>query len=279
MTRQFVSLKDGEMAYAEQGGGPTALFVHGVLVNADLWRNAMAGVSDLRRCIAVDLPAHGASPATAQADLSLNGLADMLEEFCATLDLGTLDLVANDTGGAVTQVFAARHPERVRTLTLTNCDVHENFPPEVFKPFVEMAARGELGPLVAAMADDMAMARSDAGFGQGYERPEGLSDDLLHSYLSPFAADQGKALECFLTSSTSAELMEVEPLLAQLHAPAQVAWGTGDIFFESFRADRLRTMIPGVERVIEVSGAKLFWPDERAAELIPLLRGFWELHP
>jgi pimeloyl-ACP methyl ester carboxylesterase len=91
-------------------------------------------------------------------------------------------------------------------------------------------------------------------------------------------ADGGKGLERFLTSSTSEELMAVEPLLAELQAPSQVVWGTGDIFFEPFWAERLRTMIPGVERVSEIADAMLFVPDERADELIPLLRSFWESH-
>ena len=72
--------------------------------------------------------------------------------------------------------------------------------------------------------------------------------------------------------------MAVEPLLAELHAPAQVAWGTGDSFFEPSWAERLAAMIPGVERVILVPDAKLFWPDERAADLVPLLRDFWAAH-
>ena len=105
-----------------------------------------------------------------------------------------------------------------------------------------------------------------------------LSDDLLASYLGPFVPDQGKGLERFLTASSAAELIAVEPLLAGLHAPAQVAWGTADSFFEPSWADRLAAMIPGVERVILVPDAMLFWPDERAADLVPLLRDFWESH-
>jgi pimeloyl-ACP methyl ester carboxylesterase len=278
MARKTVRLPRGEVAYADGGDGATALLIHGVLVNADLWRHVMDGVHDVRRCIAPDLPAHGASPAGAGADLSLEGLAALLEELCTALNLGQVDLVANDTGGAVAQVFAARHPERIRTLTLTNCDVHDNFPPESFQPFVDMAGRGEFGPLVAALAADPALARSEAGFGQGYQYPDALPDALLASYLGPFVADAGKSLERFLTASSAEELMAVEQLLGQLHAPAQVVWGTGDIFFEPFWAERLRDMIPSVERVTEIDGAMLFFPDERAEELVPLLRGFWDLH-
>src|ERR1700677_1495125 len=123
LPRRNLNLTRGDVAYVDQGdeeaGAPTALFVHGVLVNADIWRNVIWAVADVRRCIAPDLPAHGEppSPADSPADLSLHGLAAMLDELCERLGLAQVDLVANDTGGAVAQVFAARYPERIRTLT------------------------------------------------------------------------------------------------------------------------------------------------------------------
>jgi len=163
-------------------------------------------------------------------------------------------------------------------LTLTNCDVHDNFPPEDFKPFVALAESGEFGPLVAAMAGDPVLARSEVGFGMGYAHPEQLPDEILASYLEPFVADQGKGLERLLTASSADDLMAIAPLLAELQAPTLVAWGTGDSFFEEAWADRLAAMIPGVERVTLVPDAMLYWPDERAADLVPLLRDFWSAH-
>ena len=284
LPRRIVSLERGDVAYVDQGDGdadaPAALFLHGVLVNADIWRNVIWAVGDVRRCIAPDLPAHGATPAPDEgvADLSLNGLAAMLDELCEHLGLEQVDLVANDTGGAVAQVFAARSPARIRTLTLTNCDVHDNFPPEAFKPFVALAESGEFGPMVAAMAGDLTLARSEVGFGMGYAHPDQLSDEVLVSYLAPFVPDAGRGLERLLTASSAAELIAVEPLLGELRAPAQVAWGTGDSFFAPEWAERLAGMIPGVQRVVLVPDAMLFWPDERAAELVPLLREFWRAH-
>jgi pimeloyl-ACP methyl ester carboxylesterase len=156
--------------------------------------------------------------------------------------------------------------------------VHDNFPPEAFKPFVDLAESGEFGPLVAAMAGDESLARSEAGFGMGYAHPEALPDEILASYLHPFVADQGRGLERLLTASTAADLMAVAPLLAELRAPTLVAWGTGDTFFGEEWADRLQAMIPGVERVTLVPDAMLFWPDERSADLVPLLRDFWGAH-
>ena len=284
LSRQVAELSGGPVAYVDEGDpeAPAALFVHGVLVNADLWRNVIWDVADVRRCVAPDLSAHGGTPIPEQGatgdDLTLHGHAARLDELCAHLGLAQVDVVANDTGGAVAQVFAARYPGRIRTLTLTNCDCQDNFPPALFEPFVTMAEAGELGPVVAAMAGDYALARSEAGYGQGYARADQLSDELLTSYTGPFAADGGKGLERFLVAPKAEELVAVAPLLAELRAPVQLAWGTADIFFPPSWAERMRELLPSTERVTLVSDAMLFWPDERAAELVPLLRDFWAAH-
>jgi pimeloyl-ACP methyl ester carboxylesterase len=280
LARKTAEVDGQRIAYVDTGDGdaPVALFVHGVLVNADLWRNVIFDVADLRRCIAPDLPAHGASPIPgAGADVSLTGLAHMLNRLCDELEVDQVDVVANDTGGAIAQVFAARYPQRIRTLTLTNCDVHDNFPPEAFKPFMEMAFAGEFGPAVAAMAGDRDLAR-EVGLSTGYVQAGQLSDEVVDSYLMPFVADQGKGLERVLTAASPDELTGIAPLLAELHAPTQVAWGTADIFFGPEWAERLRELIPGVERITLVPDAMLFWVDERAADLVPLLRDFWHEH-
>src|SRR5207237_9586891 len=105
---------------------------------------------DHRRCIAPDLPLHGHSPVTTGQDLSVAALAEGLEDFCDALGLTSIHLVANDTGGAIAQIFAARHPERLATLTFTNCDTAGNLPPEEFKPTVELARARNPGPTAVA---------------------------------------------------------------------------------------------------------------------------------
>ncbi|NUU20773.1 MAG: alpha/beta fold hydrolase, partial [Streptomycetaceae bacterium] len=134
MSYAIMPTRSGDIAYTDAGHGPVALFVHGVATSSYLWQGVIAEVHDVRRCIALDLPLHGRSPAAADQDFSLGGLADVVADFCRALDLSAVDLVANDTGGAIAQIFAARNPERVRTLALTNCEVHDNVPAEAFAP-------------------------------------------------------------------------------------------------------------------------------------------------
>src|SRR5919197_5534966 len=80
-----VKTASGTIAYAEQGQGPVALFVHGVLLNGHLWRHQLAGLSDRRRCIAVDLLAHGDTEIAPEQDVSATANATMLREFLDAL--------------------------------------------------------------------------------------------------------------------------------------------------------------------------------------------------
>ncbi|HEY9343776.1 MAG TPA: alpha/beta fold hydrolase, partial [Inquilinus sp.] len=152
--KRHVDTPSGRIAYAEAGAGPVALFVHGVLLNGHLWRHQLAQLSDIRRCIAVDLLAHGDTEIAPGQDVSVTANAVMLREFLDALGIDQADLVGNDSGGGIAQIFAANHPERVRSLALTDCDAHDNWPPEAFKPFLAMAAAGRLrGALEAMLAD------------------------------------------------------------------------------------------------------------------------------
>jgi pimeloyl-ACP methyl ester carboxylesterase len=133
-TRHRVQTASGRIGYAEQGAGPVALFVHGVLLNGHLWRHQLMDLSDIRHCIAVDLLAHGDTEIASDQDVSVTANAKMLKEFLDALKIDQMDLVGNDSGGGIAQIFAALYPERIRSLTLTDCDTHDNWPPRPSSP-------------------------------------------------------------------------------------------------------------------------------------------------
>jgi pimeloyl-ACP methyl ester carboxylesterase len=274
--RHTAATRFGEISYLDLGAGPTALFVHGIATNAYLWRHVMEALSGQRRCIAIDLPLHGQSPVTAEQDLSLSALAAGLDEFCAALGLTGIDLVANDTGGAVAQIFAARHPQRLATLTLTNCDTVDNLPPEDFKPMIELAAAGNLAPsAVAILANLEAAAR--VSFASGYENLDRIDRDVIRSYLEPCfgTIERARHFERMLVALDAGDLQAVMPRLRELTVPTLVVWGTGDAFFDVSWAYWLRDTIPGATRVVTVDGARLFFPEERPMDLVPHLEQHW----
>ena len=274
--RHSVLTRSGEISYLDAGAGPVALFVHGIATNAYLWRNVIEPLTAQRRCIAVDLPLHGQSPVTQGQDLSISGLASIIEDFCDALGLGGIDLVANDTGGAIAQVFAARNPQRLATFTLTNCDTSDNLPPESFKPVVEQAIAGTLAPVAVELIKDLAAAREIA-FGTGYEHPEDLDLEVVRAYLEPCfgTLERARQFERMLAALDPGDLKEIEPQLRTLTVPTLVVWGTGDEGFDVSWAYWLRDTIPGVTRVVTVDGARLFFPDERPADLVGPLTQHW----
>jgi pimeloyl-ACP methyl ester carboxylesterase len=279
--RAITATRSGEISYAEFGAGRPVLFVHGLGTNGMLWRNVIAELRGEARLIAIDLPGHGLSPVGSGHEHTLSSLADSVAEFLDVQGLTRVDLVANDTGGAVAQIFAARYPERLTTLTLTNCEAHDNLPNEAFRPTVELARSGRLGAMAARMLADPAVARSPQSLGGNYEDPAYLTEEMIRAYLEPVAGTPAAArdFERLLSSLEPANLLDIEPALRRLTVPTLIVWGTADSHFDISWAYWLRDAIPGAREVVELPGAKLHFPDERAAELVPVLRRHWAGHP
>jgi len=277
-TRHSVQTASGRISYTEQGTGPVALFVHGVLLNSYLWRHQLAGLSDIRRNIAVDLLAPGDTEVTPDQDLSVTANAKMLKEFLDALDIDSVDLVGNDSGGGIAQIFAALYPERLRSLTLTDCDTHDNWPPEAFKPFLAMAAAGGLRDTLDAILADKSIYRSPQALGPAYEHPERVSDQAIDRYLRPFVTSQQRTrdLERFLAAFDNKHTLAVEGRLKALQAPTLIVWGTDDVYFDVKWSHWLADNIPGTRRRVELKGARIFFPEERWEEFDREVREHWK---
>jgi len=274
-----VMTASGPAGYLDTGDGPgpAALFVHGVGTGSSLWRNVIDLVASERRCVAVDLPLHGRTPAA--ADYELGTTAGFVADFCDAIGLTGIDLVANDTGGAVAQIFAARRPELLRSFTLTNCDTLGNLPPRAFLPVVLLARAGLLARLQLRLARDAGRARKRV-YGPGYQDIERLPVEVAKGWLEPLASTPERAgdFQRWIAALHPRDLQAVEPDLARLRVPTLIVWGTDDRFFQVKWAYRLRDLIPGAEEVVEVPGGRLFFPAERPDDLAePLLR-FWKSH-
>ena len=280
--RGQVQTRSGPASYVDTGGpGRPVLFVHGVGTSSYLWRNVIGQLDGERRCVAFDLPLHGYTPATPDQDFTLPGLARFIQDCCDALELTGFDMVANDTGGAITQVFAAGHPERLHTLTLTNCEAHDNVPPKALLPAVLLARMGLLARLAPRLMPHDSPRTRKRMYGRTYQDIDNLPEDIARVWLEAQTgtAEAARQSQRLLTSLHARDLLAAEPALRRLQVPTLIVWGTGDLFFRRKWAYWLRDTIPGATEVVEIDGGRLFFPDERAAELTAALRRHWEAHP
>jgi pimeloyl-ACP methyl ester carboxylesterase len=279
-SQKFVQTPSGRIAYVEQGEGDVAFFVHGVIVNSHLWRKQLEALSSQRRCIAIDLMAHGATQITPDQDVSFDAQARMITQVLDALRIEQIDLVANDSGTGIAQIFAVNNPTLLRTLTLTNGDVHDNWPPKDFAGFLDMVVAGGLANKLQEMSDNKDKFRAADGLGGAYETPEAVSDSTIDAYLVPFLSDPGRLrdLERFILAFDNKQTVRIEERLKRLNVPTLVAWGTGDVFFDARWGQWLERTIPAARRRVELAGAHLFLPEERADELNGAILDHWSTH-
>ncbi len=270
-----IETPSGTIAYVEAGIGPVALFIHGAVLNSHLWRHQLTELSDMRHCIALDLLAHGGTEIAPGQDLSLAANARMIGEFLDALKIDEVDLVSHDTGGAIAQIFAAENPDRIHSLTLTDCDTQGNLPPEAFKPFLEMAAAGGLRQTFETMLTDKDVFRSE--FAAAFEDPKTFTDDDIETYLRPLVKTETRLedLRRFLASLDEAEVEAIEPQLRKFEKPTAIIWGDDDVFFDTRWSRWLAETIPGTRKRVELKGARLFFLWERPAEFNRVVREFW----
>ena len=269
-----IRLAQGPVRYREIGSGEPLLFVHGFLVNGLLWEQAARQLEGDARCILPDWPlgSHTA-PMNPDADLSPPAIAALVADFVGALELDSVTLVGNDSGGAISQIVATRHPERVGRLVLTNCDAFDNFPPRMFR-YLNLVARMPGG--MTAMAQTMrikANRRAPIAFGGLTKRR--LDDDLLDAWVRPSIDDAAIRRDAgkFVRGISPRQTEQAARELPRFGAPALIAWGTEDRFFPPEHAERLAATIPDA-RLEWIEDAKAFVSLDQPQRLAGAVRSF-----
>ncbi|MDX6674123.1 MAG: hypothetical protein QOH11_1541, partial [Solirubrobacteraceae bacterium] len=249
-------------------------FVHGLLVNGALWRKVVPELAPDFRCIAPDWPfgSHEV-PLGEEADRTPAGMAALIADFMAALELDDVTLVGNDSGGALSQLVVTRHPERVGRLVLTPCDAFDNFPPKMFR-YLSWAARvpGGMGPIAQSMRL-RANRRTPIAFGWLTKRrlPNAVSDH----YVNPVIHDRR------IREDTRAFILGIDPVYTQEAAeklpgfdrPVLLAWAPEDRFFPMAHAERLAELLPDA-RVARIEDSRTFVSEDQPQRLAELIAGF-----
>lgn len=277
--RRFAALPAGQIAYMDAGAGPAALFIHGFPLNGFQWRHAVERLSSIRRCIAPDSLGKGFTKVAKGQSVSPAAQVSMLASLLDHLGMDAVDLVANDSGVAVAQLFAVAHPARVRTMLLTNGDVEPDSPPPALLPVLDLAAKGRFADeWLVPWLKDKKLARSAEGLGGlCFSKPGQPTDTAIDMYLGPLVANAERKAQvnAYAMALAPNPLAGIEAKLSQLQIPTRIVWGMQDNIFDPRMPDYLDDILPQSRGVRRVAEGKLFWPEEYPDILEAELRQLW----
>lgn len=273
-TQHEIELSAGPVRYRERGSGPTVVFLHGIVASGVLWRRVVPQLADRFRCITPDWPLGSHELGLrAGTDMSLPGLARIVEEFFDALDLTDVTLVANDTGGAIAQWVAVHDPERLGRLVLTPCDAFENFLPLPLR-HLQVAGRTPVGlRLVGQSLRFRFIQRLPIAFGLLTVRP--IDPDAMAAYTTPLRTNAAVRADFarLVRAVSSRYTKEAARRLPRFSKPALVVWSLDDRIFPLRHGHQLAGLMPHATlTVIDDSGA--FIPEDRPVELARRIREF-----
>ena len=269
-----VELPQGTLRYRERGDGPPLVFVHGLLVNGDLWRKVVPLLADGHRCITPELPLGSHQlPVRRDADLTPPGLADLLGDFIDAAGARDGTLVANDTGGALSQILVTRRPDAVARLVLTSCDSFENFLPLMFKPLRILG--GYVPGSAAVLGQAMrlrVLQRSPAGF--GLLTKVGFPPEIAESFVAPSRSDGGVRHDVskVLRGIHKRHTLEAADKLPGWPGSALVVWAREDRVFPLEHGRRLAQLLSA--ELVEVEDSYAFIPEDQPDRLAQAIREF-----
>ncbi len=268
---RVVQLDAGPVAYREAGAGPVVVLVHGLLTNGRLWDAVADRLAGHCRVIVPDWPLGSHThPMNPPADLSPAGLAALIADFLAALDLTDVTLVGNDTGGALCQLVVTTTPDRVGRLVLTPCDAYDNFLPPMLRPLQWLARSATMTRGMLWSMRFRPLRHGPMSF--GWLAKHGLPDELAVDFLRSAQADAGvrRDLLAVLRGISSDATQQAAERFGRFERPVLLAWAPEDRFFPFRHAEAMAAAFPDaqLERIEDSYTFVSIDQPERTADLV-----------
>ncbi len=253
--KRLVNVGDDRVAYYEEGNGDPLLLLHGCPFSSFIWRGVIPHLSDRYRCLAPDLLGLGDTETPKDADWSLRAQAEMVVGFLDALGIGCAHVVGHDHGGALAQLLAAEHPERVERLVISNAEAYDNWPSEEERPFVKATQIPLLSDLVMWAYSRRPVFRFTLKEAKAVQDPKVLSDELLNGYIKANLGDRHRRAKTkrFLAGQFDPEnnrtTIELLDGLKRFDHPTLLIWAEDDPHFGPEWGERLLRDIPGAMRL------------------------------
>ena len=277
--RRFLDTSFGRIAYIDRGRGAPVLLLHGFPLSSFQWRGVIDRLSGTRRCLAPDTMGLGYTEVAAGQGVTPADQVRMITTFLDRLSIGKVDVIANDSGGAIAQLFLVAHPERVRSLLLTNCDVEPDSPPAAVLPIIELARKGTYPDIyLEPWLHHKDVARSANGLGgMCFSNPAHPTDAALEQYLAPLVSSPARKdlVNRYTLGLTPNPLQGITPRLRECTTPTRIVWGMSDTIFSTRSAEYLAQTLPHVTGIRRIPAAKLFFPEEYPEVIVEEARALW----
>ena len=272
-----IQLSAGTIEYQDTGGdGPVLVLLHGLMMDATLWDDVIAGLSATHRCVAPTLPlgAHR-HPMDPGADLSLPGIARLAAEFLDRLDLRDVTLVGNDTGGALVQLLMCGGQARVGRAVLVSCDAFDNFPPGLTGKTLVLS--GKLPPaLFGLFMQQMrlrAVRRLPIAFGWLTKRGDAATARWLRPVMTRPEIRRDAVRMLRAAAADGGFLVAAAERLPDFDHPALVVWASRDRVMPPEHGQRLAGLLPQ-GRLTEVDDSYTLIPLDQPARLAQAIQDF-----
>ena len=278
--RRFLDTRFGRIAYIDRGKGQPVLLLHGFPLSSFQWRGVIDRLAGTRRCLAPDSMGLGYTEVAAGQGVTPADQVQMLTTFLDRLGLEKVDVIANDSGGAVAQLFLVAHPQRVRSLLLTNCDVEPDSPPAAVLPIIDLARNGTDPDLyLEPWLRHKDVARSSNGLGgMCFSNPAHPTDAALEQYLGPLVSSPARKdlVNRYTLGLTPNPLQGITARLRECQTPTRIIWGMSDTIFSARSPEYLARTLPHVLGIRRIEAAKLFFPEEYPQVIAEEARLLWQ---
>ena len=113
----------------DRGEGDAVVFLHAFPLQAAMWDYQLDALDGSHRCIAIDMPGFGESPAPAAPDeASMQAWAGLVAGVLDQLGVDAATVVGASMGGYLAMALLRHHPERVRQLVLADSRARSDDP-------------------------------------------------------------------------------------------------------------------------------------------------------
>lgn len=269
MTTAKIKVGRHWISYARAGAGEPVLLVHGITTWSFIWRQVLPRLAERYEVVAPDLLGCGDSDLPLDESYALRDHAERIRELVEALGWDRFHFVGHDLGGGIGQIFAVRHPERLRDLALLNTVAYDFWP---VQPILAMRT---------PMIRQLLMASVDWGtfrliVRRGLYHPEALTPELLEYFLRPLRTAAGrKAFLHFARCLDNHQLTEIAEDLRHLPMPVLIVRGDADPYLSAVIAERLHAEIPH-SRLRRIPTASHFLQEDEPQWLAQTLLQFWE---